>query len=216
VIKDEPPTSEEPTNLRRHLRSQRGRIFDGLARAVSERGYADTAVADVLAECRMSRRTFYRHFANKEDCFLAAYDFAVGHVGDHVAQAFMTSGPAWADRVRNAFETFMAYVVAEPHFARLCLVEVLAAGPRALERRDAAVQRFSAFVHEAAQAAPGPVLMPETTPEAIVGGIQSVVTSRLLNGRAHELPGLVDDLLFWGLTPFGGLGEPPPVNTHVS
>lgn len=204
MIKRDAPTSDGPPDLRRHLLTQRGRLFDGMARAVSEHGYADTAVADVLEQCRMSRRTFYRHFPNKEECFLATYDFAVGHVGDHVSMAFRTPGADWGARVRRGFETFMAYVVTEPHFARLCLVEVLAAGPRALERRDAAVRRFSAFLSQAAATAPGQPLIPPTVPEAIVGGVQTVVTSRLLNGRAHELPTLVDDLVHWGMTPFGG------------
>lgn len=186
-----------------------------MAEAVSERGYGATAVADVLDACHMSRRTFYRHFANKEACFLAAYDFAVQHVGDQVALAFLTSGPGWRDRIRSGFETFMAFVVAEPHFARLCLVEVLAAGPRALERRDAAVQRFAMFFAQAATSAPGRPFVPPALPEAIVGGVQSVISSRLLNGRAHELPHLIDDLLFWGLAPFVGGDELRQVNTHV-
>jgi AcrR family transcriptional regulator len=205
VSKDHAPTSDGPADLRRHLVSQRGRIFDAMAHAVARKGYSATAVADVLDECGMSRRTFYRHFPNKEECFLATYDFAVQHVGDHVAMAFLTAGPDWDTRIRSAFETFMAYVVAEPEFARLCLVDVLGAGPRALERRDAAVRRFSAFIGEAAHAAPGQPLVPPALPEAIVGGVQTVISSRLLNGRAGELPELVDDLLFWGMAPFGGV-----------
>ena len=216
MIKDDAHPSDGPADLRRHLLTPEGRIFDAMARAVAAHGYGATAVADVIEECRMSRRTFYRHFPNKEECFLATYDFAVRHVGDQVAVAFLTSGPAWPDRLRRSFETFMAFVVAEPHFARACLVEVLAAGPRALERRDAAVRRFTAFINDAAQAAPGRPMVPPAVPEAIVGGVQSVVTSRLLNGRAHELPELVDDLLFWGMAPFVGGDDLRRVNTHVS
>lgn len=187
-----------------------------MARAVAENGYANTAVADVLDQCGMSRRTFYRHFANKEECFLAAYDFAVNRVGDQVACEFLRAGPDWHLQIRRAFETFMAYVVAEPDFARVCLVEVLAAGPRALERRDAAVMRFTAFLAQASAGAPDKRFVPAAVPEAIVGGVQTVITSRLLNGRAYELPELVDDLLFWGLVPFVGHTAARRQNTSVS
>ncbi len=205
-------TADEPPNLRRHLLTQHGRILDAMAEAIAENGYASTAVADVLDHCGMSRRTFYRHFSNKEECFLAAYDFAAGRVGDRVAWEFVNAGPDWRGRIRRAFEIFMAFVVSEPAFARLCLVDILAAGPRALERRDAAARRFTGFLEEAAGAAPVDHYVPPAVPEAIVGGVQSVITSRLLNGRAHELPHLVDDLLFWALVPFVGHDE----NTSVS
>jgi AcrR family transcriptional regulator len=216
VIIDDALRPDGPLDFRLSLESQRGRILDGMARAVAENGYAATAVADVLDQCRMSRRTFYRHFPNKEECFLAAYDFAARHVGDRVARTFLSSGPDWRTQIRRAFQAFMAFVVAEPHFARLCLVEVLAAGPRALERRDAAVARFTLFLEQAAATAPGPHLVPPAVPEAIVGGVQTVITSRLLHGRAFELPDLVDDLMFWGMVPFVGHAAARQQNTSVS
>jgi AcrR family transcriptional regulator len=217
VIKDDAPVmADTAPDLRRHLRTPRGRIFDGMAQAVAERGYGATAVADVLDRCQMSRRTFYQHFPNKEECFLAAYDFAIEHLATDVMAAVMAAGPAWHDQVRRGFQTFMAYVVAEPAFARLCLVEVLAAGPRGLERRAAAVARFTGFLQTAAERAPGRPVVPPTLPEAIVGGVQSVISSRLLNGRAAELPDLLDDLLFWGLVPFLGHQEAGRTYTVVS
>jgi hypothetical protein len=75
------------------------------------------------------------------------------------------------------------------------------------------VARFAAIIESAGARAPGRPLVPPTLPEAIVGGIQSVITSRLLNGRAGELPGLLDDLLFWGLTPF--VGHPDSGRTYT-
>jgi len=207
VIKDGTLQPSGPADLRRDVLTQRGRIIDAMARAVSARGYANTAVADVIAEGGMSRRTFYKYFSNKEDCFLAAYDFAVEHVAQDVVRAYLGSGPNWRTQMRCAFERFIGYVVAEPAFARLCLVEVLAGGPRALERRAAAVARFTAFIGGAAANVPGRELAPPLLPEAIVGGVQSVISARLLQGRADELPDLVDDLIFWGMVPF--VGHPP-------
>jgi AcrR family transcriptional regulator len=207
AIKDDAMPDMRPRDFRDDLREPPGRILDGMARAVSERGYGDTAVADVLTECHVSRRTFYQHFTGKEQCFLAAYDFAVEHVAAGVAQAYLSGAPNWRTQVHRAFQTFIGFVVAEPYFARLCLVEVLAAGPRALERRTVAVRRFTHFLEATARAAPTAEVAPAILPEAIVGGVQSVVSSRLLNERAGELTKLTGDLMFWGLVPFIGHDE---------
>src|SRR3954470_22993998 len=60
--------------------SQRERMLLSMAEAASVKGYAKTTVADVIKRARVSRETFYEHFSDKEDCFLAAYDEAVNHV----------------------------------------------------------------------------------------------------------------------------------------
>src|SRR4051812_38560372 len=56
--------------------TQRERMLDAMARAVGSKGYAKVTVSDVVALAGVSRRTFYEHFADKEECFLESY--AVG------------------------------------------------------------------------------------------------------------------------------------------
>src|SRR5919201_6795907 len=78
------------------IASQRGRMLAAMAEVVAQKGYARTTVADVLSRARVSRETFYEQFSDKEDCFLAAYDFSVeamleaitDAVGDAPAEPF--------------------------------------------------------------------------------------------------------------------------------
>src|SRR3954468_16052406 len=74
--------------------SQRGRIFRAMAETMARKGYATTSVAEVLRAAGVSRETFYEQFSSKEDCFMAAFESAVGSVLGAVQQAPGSSGPA--------------------------------------------------------------------------------------------------------------------------
>jgi AcrR family transcriptional regulator len=178
--------------------SQRGRMLAAMATAVGEKGYGAVAVADVIARAGVSRRTFYEHFDNKEECFLAAYDAGVdamlGAIDDAIGSA-SGDGPLAIARAGTA--RYLETLAANPAFARTFLVEVLAAGPRALERRAAVHARFAAqlaTIHRAARAgraaAPGPHVF-----RACVGAIHELVTDHVLRHGAEELPSLLDDLV---------------------
>ncbi len=51
----------------------RARLTGGLASAIAEKGYSAVTIADVVRLARVSKRTFYEHFGDKEACFLALY-----------------------------------------------------------------------------------------------------------------------------------------------
>src|SRR5690242_1893989 len=70
------------------VHNQRERMLLAVAESVAEQGYATTTVADIIARARLSRRTFYEHFADKEECFLAAYDTVAGQLLSAVGQAY--------------------------------------------------------------------------------------------------------------------------------
>ena len=56
--------------------SQRARLLEAVGRAVAEKGYAAATIEDVVRGAGVSKKTFYEHFADKEGCFLAAYEAA--------------------------------------------------------------------------------------------------------------------------------------------
>ena len=56
------------------VRSQRERLFGAMVAVSSERGYAATTVADLIALSGVSRSAFYEHFANKDECFVATLE----------------------------------------------------------------------------------------------------------------------------------------------
>jgi hypothetical protein len=75
------------------------------------------------------------------------------------------------------------------------IVEVLAAGPRALARRNDALRLFAEIIEDNIHQLVPSCRRPALTAETIVGGIYEVVFSRILAGRTGELPGMADDLL---------------------
>lgn len=183
---------------------QRRRMLTAVAEVCHEVGYAAMSVQDVVVAAGVSRKTFYLHFRDKEDAFLAAYDDASRRVVARVERASASAG-ALVDRTRASLAVLLAAVSAAPDVASLCLVEVLAAGPRALERRDALMRELVEVVHEAAvEGLPAARRPSRLVAETLVGGIDDVLTSRVRSGRAAEVPGLLPDLMFALLLPYVG------------
>jgi len=174
--------------------TQRERLLDGMARTVARRGYAATPVAEVLKAAGVSRRTFYEQFADKEDCFLAAYDAIAGACTRRLVLAYH-GGDGWTDGLACAYDALLRTLAAEPDFAHLGVVGVLGAGPRALARRDATLRRLARFVLFTRERADPVVAPPALVGQAIVGGIHELVYSRIVQGEARELPQLGGELL---------------------
>jgi AcrR family transcriptional regulator len=174
--------------------NQRERILSAVAWAAAELGYAEISVEAIIAQAGVSRRTFYEHFRNKEDAFLAAYDAAVDLVVRHVRRAYFQETTAQA-RLHAGIGAFVRFLASEPEFARMCIVEVLAAGPRAIARRNETMRMFAEIIEDNISELVPSCHRPALTAETIVGGIHEVVFTRILADRIDELPGLADDLL---------------------
>lgn len=183
--------------------NQRERILDAVLQAASRGGYAAMRIDDVIAIAGVSRRTFYDHFANKEDAFLASYDLVLDQLLTGVSTAF-ASGDTWTARVRRGLAAFLNVLATEPMLARVCVVEALAAGPRALARRTRAMHAFQELLMPPPDDARARPTAPPVAIEAIVGGIYEVIYSRVTTDRTHELPALLPSLLHSALLPFVG------------
>ncbi|MBA2429713.1 MAG: TetR/AcrR family transcriptional regulator [Thermoleophilaceae bacterium] len=194
------------------LSSQRGRLLDAMAEVVSAKGYAAVTVGDVVGRARVSRKTFYEHFSGKEDCFLAAYDAGVDLLVARIREA-EASAPSFAARVRAGVRAYLGTLSSEPAFARTFLLEIAAAGPRALERRARVHGLFRARVarlHEdfgvqvvAADEHAGPPPA-EALLTALVGGTDELVSEWVRAGRAAELPELESAVVHLHLSLFAG------------
>ena len=170
---------------------------------VSERGYPETRVVDVIGVAGVSRKTFYELFDSKEDCFLAAYDVLLGNLLGDATEAFESkAGSPWAERVTAALEALLEHLSAHPEEARFAIVEVLAAGPKSLARRDAALRQFTGFL-EAGRSETS-VELPGITSIAIAGGVNELLYSEILHGAVSRLPSRLPDLMFWVTLPFLG------------
>ena len=185
------------------VRTRRDRLIAAMARVVAEEGYGAASVSKVVAAAGVSRNTFYEHFANKEECFLAAYDAAVDQVIVRVRDA-TAAAPGGQAALEAGFGAFLGFAAAEPELAWLCVVEVLAAGPRALARRDEAMRRFAAFLESGREGQEGADVSPLLT-EVVVGGIYEVIYARILKGDTARLPELLPDVMYVWLAPVVGV-----------
>ncbi|HET9592114.1 MAG TPA: TetR/AcrR family transcriptional regulator [Solirubrobacterales bacterium] len=183
--------------------SQRNRIHQAMVEVVSQRGYPETRVVDVIGVAGVSRKTFYELFDSKEDCFLAAYDVLLGNLLGEATEAFESRpGAPWAERVAAALGALLEHLAEHPDEARFAIVEVLAAGPRALTRRDAALRQFTGFL-EAGRSETS-VELPGITSIAVAGGVNELLYSEILHGASARLPSRLPDLMFWIALPYLG------------
>jgi AcrR family transcriptional regulator len=175
-------------------RSQRERMLEAIAVSVAEKGYGNTAVADVIDRAGVSRKTFYEHFPNKEACFLAAYDAGVERLMRAIEDEVRRAAPDWLGATVAGIRCHLETLAQNPAFARTFLVEVLAAGPDALERRTEVHERFARLLAEIQRAARADVpALPDLGPHvfrACVGAINELATEEVLKGRVDRLPEL--------------------------
>jgi AcrR family transcriptional regulator len=170
---------------------------------VSERGYPETRVVDVIGAAGVSRKTFYELFSSKEDCFLATYDVLLGNLLGDTARGFESKpGAPWAERIAAGLAALLKHLAEHPDEARFAIVEVLAAGPKALARRDAALRQFTGFLD--AGRAETSVELPGITSLSITGGINELLYSEILHGATARLESRLPDLMFWIVLPFLG------------
>jgi AcrR family transcriptional regulator len=188
--------------------NQRERLIAGIAEAIAENGYAGTTIAHITRHAAVSRRTFYEHFASKDECFVAAYDTVMTEMRERVGQAF-EGGADWAHAVKDGIAAMLGFLAAEPNLARLCMVEALVAGPVVVERYDAAIQSFVPYFQTGREGRSAEVLsrLSPTTEEALVGGMMSLISRRIIAGKAAELEALLPDLVEFTLTPYLGSVE---------
>ncbi len=174
--------------------NQRERILAAVAQVAAELGYAEMSVEAIVVRAGVSRRTFYEHFKNKEDAFLAAYDAAVHQALTTVRRAYLSEDNALA-RLRAGIHAYLQLLASDPDTARMGVAEVLAAGPRAIARRAAALAAFAEIIEDNICDLVPSCRRPALTAETIVGGIYEVASSRILTDRTAELPAMADDLL---------------------
>jgi AcrR family transcriptional regulator len=167
--------------------SQRGRMLEACFRVVAEKGYTRFTVADVLAAAGVSRETFYEHFRDKEDCFLAAYELSVEAVLAAMRHADPGGDGDPLDRYEEMMRGYLDLMAREDGYARVFLVDVYAAGERALVRRREVLDRFTEVVAELVGARSA---ADRFACEALVAAVSSMVTVRVAAGDLDEIPKL--------------------------
>jgi AcrR family transcriptional regulator len=181
---------------------QRGRMLAAAVEAVEEVGYARMTVAQVIGRARVSRKTFYDVFADREDCFLAAFEQALGQVRAR-ARAAYESESGWRDGIRAGLARLLSLMDQEPGLTKLCVVEGLAAGEKVLERRAEIFEELARVIDEG-RSARGALDPPEVTAEGVVGAVFAVLHTRVLEGGKEPLLNLLNPLMSIIVLPYCG------------
>lgn len=182
---------------------QRARILGAMTEVASERGAANVTVAHVVARSGVSRRTFYELFEDREACFLAAFDDAAARIAAEVVPAY-EGEKRWRDRIRAALAELLEFLDEEPEVGRLCIVESLAAGPRALERRARVVEVIKHVLDEGHGEAKGAREPPPLTAEGVIGAVSSVLHARLTAMGPGSFAELLGPLMGMIVLPYEG------------
>jgi AcrR family transcriptional regulator/DNA-binding MarR family transcriptional regulator len=182
---------------------QRSRLLAGAVRAVEELGWSQVTVADITARARVSRRTFYDLFANREDCLLAALKDVAGQVGAEL-QAAGIDGLPWREGVRMGLWTILCFFDREPALARFCVVQSARGGERVLAYREEILTGLACVIDEGRGGSARAGECPPLTAEGLAGAANGILYTRLLKGRREPLGGLLGELMSLIVLPYLG------------
>jgi AcrR family transcriptional regulator len=136
------PTGRHTLPQKEVAERQRERLLRAMVACVSERGYKDTTIADVVRVARTSRSAFYEHFADKEECFLEAYQqMTAGFIKASLEAAGEVA--EWQAKLDVGIATYFRWMAEHPEVAIGTVVEVHNAGRRGLEARNRALRRWT-------------------------------------------------------------------------
>lgn len=182
---------------------QRSRLLAAAVRTVDELGYAHATVANITRRARVSRRTFYDLFSNREDCLAAVLEDAAQRIGWEIERAELRDLP-WRERVRGGLWAILSFFDREPALARVCVVQALRGSQGVLERREEILRGLAAVLDEGrAEGARGGEC-PSLTAEGLVGAAFGIVYARLLRGDREPLTGLLGELMGMIVLPYLG------------
>lgn len=175
--------------------TQRERLIEAMTIVAARHGYAEASVARVLKQAGMSRATFYEHFEDRDDCFLAAFRRAAEPMREELAGR---AGRAFSvDRPREVIELTLLAADSNPAGTRLMTTEAMAgdATVRAEleDLLDGMEEAIGEYLDDAATRLP-PIEIPT---RALLGAVGNLIRTRVFRGETGDLRSLLDDLVAW-------------------
>jgi AcrR family transcriptional regulator len=198
------PPGPEPVSRSAAADDQRRRILEATADLISEQGFAETTIEQIVRRAKVGYATFYKHYADKEEAFLALLDAAIERTVYVVEEAYDREDGPWTDKVGAGLGALLQIASQHPNVARACLVEAPTAGPEAAARHEAALKRFAPLLRGGRELNPRSDKLPESLEDTLVGGVLWVINQRLIAGEAEKLRGLLPEALEFLLRPYVG------------
>lgn len=185
---------------------KRERLLQGMLEAVGTRGYEQTSVQHVVSDAGLYRQAFYDAFEDKEDCYLQALDAGSAWIELAMREAALGE-TTWRRQLRGALFGLLGFLEEQPAVGRALLVEVHAAGPRAVEKRTEAMERAAVMMDRAREECIGMTPAPEISAEAVVAGILAVLHTRLSTEKTSDFMQLLPELMYLAVLPYFGPDE---------
>ncbi|HEX3323968.1 MAG TPA: TetR/AcrR family transcriptional regulator [Solirubrobacterales bacterium] len=182
---------------------KRQMILEGMLEVVGTNGYEAASVRMVLDRTGLYRQAFYDEFADKDVCYLEAFDFGVAQL-EAVVSAAGAAEESWQGKLRAGLSALLEALEADPDLGRALLVEVHAAGPEGLKRRSQAMKRVTDFIDSARHASEVSEAPPPIAAEGIVAGMHAVVHAKLATGEDEGFRKLLPDFMYFAVLPYFG------------
>ena len=202
---------------------QRARMLGAMFDVVGERGAVSVTVADIVERSGVSRRTFYEHFEDRDDCLLVAFERALSIARGEVLTAYDDVTQTWRERIRAGLIALLTFCDREPSIARLLICESQANGLRVSERRQEVIAQLTRTVDEGREVGRAESVFVPLVAEGIVAGVLGVIQVRLLDAEpCSSLVGLTSELMSMIVPPYLGgavarreLERSPPVSVSA-
>ena len=184
---------------------QRSRLLGGAVAAVEELGWSSVTVASIASRARVSRKTFYDLFADREDCLLEVLRDTGERIAGELDAGELDDLP-WRERVRAGLWIVLCFFDREPELARLCVVQSAFGGSSVMAWRLGVVERLIGIVDEGRQESARASEVPVLVAEGTVGAVLAILSSRLMGGGDELLSDLLGELMGLIVLPYLGAG----------
>ena len=187
-LRSSPKTS--PATVTRHSAhaDQQRRILRAVGELVGERGYGDVTVEAIVKRAHVSFKTFYKHYASKEECLLALCERLYDRSETTIRERLADDPASWPEQVVLVLTAFFELIAAEPVLARAVVVESPTVGPALRERYEQATRSLVPLFRAGREFNPRGDELPETIEETLAGSVFWSAYQRLIVGEAEQLP----------------------------
>lgn len=181
------PTHQQDSNASTH----RGRLFEGMARAVAAQGFAACTIADIVREAAVSRRTFYEHFQTKADCLIALYESASRNALRQLS-TMLDPTRHWQTQVEDAMAAYLRVLADNPIMLRALFIDILSLGTEGLAARRRVNHEIAEFLLSVVNPERDYTVMSPAMAMAVVGGINELVLELIEQDRIQDIHTITD------------------------
>ncbi|MDQ2636307.1 MAG: TetR/AcrR family transcriptional regulator [Actinomycetota bacterium] len=171
----------------------RDRVLDGMAESITERGYRDTTVADIVRHAHTSKRTFYEQFSSKAECLIELLrrnnEMLIASI-----RGAVDPEDDWDEQIRCAVNAYVEHIAARPAVTLSWIREAPALGDVATPLHRQAMEHLTDMLVDLSASAGfrRAQLPPLSRPLALIllGGLRELTALFVEDGR--DVRGIVE------------------------